>query len=113
MGSDLDDLISNFVNRHPLPTSVNPKDALAGNYAPVGELPPTKCTVEGQLPRCLDGAYIRNGPDPQFTPDAAYHPFDGDGMLHAIQISGGQATLCSRFVRTYKFIKEEEAGLPI
>ncbi|XP_031503149.1 zeaxanthin 7,8(7',8')-cleavage dioxygenase, chromoplastic-like [Nymphaea colorata] len=109
----LDDLISNFVNRHPLPSSVNPKDVLAGNYAPVGELPPTKCTVEGRLPRCLDGAYIRNGPNPQFAPSAAYHLFDGDGMLHAMKISGGQATFCSRFVRTYKFTKEEEVGLPI
>ncbi|XP_031501658.2 9-cis-epoxycarotenoid dioxygenase NCED1, chloroplastic-like [Nymphaea colorata] len=43
----------------------------------------------------------------------AYHPFDGDGMLHAIRISGGHATFCSRFVRTHRFNKEEEAGLPI
>ncbi|XP_031501655.1 zeaxanthin 7,8(7',8')-cleavage dioxygenase, chromoplastic-like [Nymphaea colorata] len=109
----LDDLISNFVEPHPLQSSVNPKDVLAGNYAPIGEMPPTKCTVEGQLPSCLDGAYIRNGPNPQFIPKAAYHLFDGDGMLHAIQISGGQATFCSRFIRTYRFTKEEEAGLPI
>ncbi|KAF3781063.1 putative carotenoid cleavage dioxygenase 4 [Nymphaea thermarum] len=109
----LDDFISNFVNRHPLPSSINPKDVLAGNYAPVGELPPTKCTGEGRLPRCLDGAYIRNGLNPQFAPNAAYHLFDGDGMLHAMQILGGQATFCSRFVRTYKFTKEEEAGMPI
>ncbi|XP_031501656.1 zeaxanthin 7,8(7',8')-cleavage dioxygenase, chromoplastic-like [Nymphaea colorata] len=109
----LDDLISNFVDRNPLRSSVNPKDVLAGNYAPIGELPPTKCTVEGRFPSCLEGAYIRNGPNPQFIPKSAYHLFDGDGMLHAIQVSGGQATFCSRFIRTYKFTKEEEAGLPI
>ncbi|KAF3781288.1 Zeaxanthin 7-8(7'-8')-cleavage dioxygenase [Nymphaea thermarum] len=109
----LDDLISNFIDRHPLGSSFNPKDVLAGNYAPIGELPPTKGTVEGRLPSCLEGVYIRNGPNPQFIPKAAYHLFDGDGMLHAIQISGGQATFCSRFIRTYKFTKEEEAGLPI
>ncbi|KAF3781296.1 hypothetical protein EJ110_NYTH28613, partial [Nymphaea thermarum] len=82
-------------------------------YAPVGDLPPTKCTVEGQLPSCLDGAYIHNGPNPQFIPKATYHLFDGDGMLHAIQISGGQANFCSPFIRTYRFTKDEEAGLPI
>ncbi|KAF3771484.1 putative carotenoid cleavage dioxygenase 4 [Nymphaea thermarum] len=109
----LDDLISNFVDQHPLQASVNPKDVLAGNYAPIGELPLTKCTVEGRLPSCLEGAYIRNGPNPQFIPKVTYHLLDGDGMLHAIQISGGQATFYSRFIRTYKFTKEEEAGLPI
>ncbi|KAF3781064.1 Retinoid isomerohydrolase [Nymphaea thermarum] len=80
---------------------------------PVGELPPTKCTVEGRLPSCLEGAYIRNGPNLQFIPIGAYHPFDGDGMLHAIRISGGHVTFCSRFVRTHRFNKEEEVGLPI
>ncbi|KAF3771665.1 hypothetical protein EJ110_NYTH59579, partial [Nymphaea thermarum] len=105
----LDDLISNFVDQHPLQASVNPKDVLVGNYAPIGELPLTKCTVEGRLPSCLEDAYIRNGPNPQFIPKAAYHLLDGDGMLHAIQISGGQATFCSCFIRTYKFTKEEEA----
>ncbi|KAF3775894.1 putative carotenoid cleavage dioxygenase 4 [Nymphaea thermarum] len=78
----LDDLISNFVDRHPLRSSVNPKDVLAGNYAPL-------------------------------IPRVAYHPFDGDGMLHAVQISDGHATFCSRFIRTYKFSKEEEAGMAI
>ncbi|KAF3775895.1 Beta-beta-carotene 15-15'-dioxygenase [Nymphaea thermarum] len=109
----MDDLISNLVDRHPLRSSVNPKDVLAGNYAPVGELPPTKCTVEGRLPSCLNGWYIRNGPNPQLMPRVAYHPFDGDGMLHAMLISDGHITFCSRFIRTYKFTKEEEAGRAI
>ncbi|KAF3781281.1 putative carotenoid cleavage dioxygenase 4 [Nymphaea thermarum] len=109
----LDDLISNFVDRHPLRSSVNPKDVMAGNYAPVGELPPTKCTVEGPLPSCLEGSYIRNGPNPQFIPRVAFHPFDGDGMLHAVQISDGHVMFYSRFIRTYKFTKEEEAGMAI
>ncbi|XP_031503109.1 zeaxanthin 7,8(7',8')-cleavage dioxygenase, chromoplastic-like [Nymphaea colorata] len=108
----LDDLINNFIDR-PLRSSINPKDVLANNCAPVGELLPTKCTVQGRLPSCLDGAYIRNGPNPRFVPRAGYHLFDGDGMLHAMRISSGQATFCSRFVRTYKFTQEEEAGSPI
>ncbi|KAF3781290.1 hypothetical protein EJ110_NYTH28596 [Nymphaea thermarum] len=33
-------------------------------------------------------------------------------MLHAIQISGGQANFCNCFIHTYRFTKEE-AGLPI
>ncbi|CAN6487124.1 unnamed protein product [Victoria cruziana] len=108
----LDDLINNFIDR-PLRSSINPRHVLANNYAPVGELPPTRCTVKGKLPSCLDGAYIRNGPNPRFIPRSGYHLFDGDGMLHVMRISGGQATFCSRFVRTYKFTKEEEAGSAI
>lgn len=75
------------------------------------ELPPTECEViEGVLPSCLDGAYIRNGPNPQFLPRGPYHLFDGDGMLHSIRISNGKATFCSRYVRTYKYLTEREAG---
>lgn len=78
------------------------------------ELPPTECpVVEGSLPPSLDGAYIRNGPNPQFLPRGPYHLFDGDGMLHAITISNGKATLCSRFVKTYKYKVERENGFPV
>ncbi|KAL0407966.1 UNVERIFIED_CONTAM: putative carotenoid cleavage dioxygenase 4, chloroplastic [Sesamum radiatum] len=75
---------------------------------------PHVCEVEeGSLPPCLDGAYIRNGPNPQFIPPGPYHLFDGDGMLHSIRISKGQATFCSRFVKTYKYNVEREFGSPV
>ncbi|PHU28866.1 Carotenoid 9,10(9',10')-cleavage dioxygenase 1 [Capsicum chinense] len=87
-------------------------ERLARNgYKRVDELPPVECeVVEGSLPHCLDGAYIRNGPNPQYLPRGPYHLFDGDGMLHSIRISEGKATFCSRFVRTYKYNIEHESG---
>ncbi|KAL0447667.1 UNVERIFIED_CONTAM: putative carotenoid cleavage dioxygenase 4, chloroplastic [Sesamum latifolium] len=109
----LDDLVCSFLDL-PLRPSIDPKHVLSGNFAPVDELPPTPCeVVEGSLPSCLDGAYIRNGPNPRFIPSGPYHLFDGDGMLHMIRISRGEATFCSRYVKTYKYMVEQEIGYPI
>ncbi|KAJ4850970.1 putative carotenoid cleavage dioxygenase 4, chloroplastic [Turnera subulata] len=110
----VDDVINNFIDP-PSKAYVDPRHVLRDNYAPVlDELPPTECEViEGSLPACLDGAYIRNGPNPQFLPRGPYHLFDGDGMLHSIKISKGKATLCSRYVKTYKYTKEQEVGGPL
>ncbi|CAK9136955.1 unnamed protein product [Ilex paraguariensis] len=108
-----DDIINNFIDP-PLRPSVDPRYVLSDNYAPVDELPPTECEViYGSLPSCLDGAYIRNGPNPQFLPRGPYQLFDGDGMLHSIKISQGRAILCSRYVRTYKYVGERDAGSPV
>uniref|UniRef100_A0A7N0U015 Carotenoid cleavage dioxygenase 4 n=2 Tax=Kalanchoe fedtschenkoi TaxID=63787 RepID=A0A7N0U015_KALFE len=109
----LDNVINNFVDP-PLRPSVDPKHVLSDNFAPVEELPPTRCEViSGSLPSCLDGVYIRNGPNPQFLPRGPYHLFDGDGMLHSIRISKGEATFCSRYVRTYKYKVEKAMGSPV
>ncbi|XP_073135743.1 probable carotenoid cleavage dioxygenase 4, chloroplastic [Henckelia pumila] len=108
-----DNFINTFIDP-PLRSSVDPKFVLSDNFAPVRELPPTACeVVEGSLPPSLDGAYIRNGPNPQFLPRGPYHLFDGDGMLHSIRISGGKATLCSRYVKTYKYRVEREKGFSV
>ncbi|XP_042516151.1 probable carotenoid cleavage dioxygenase 4, chloroplastic [Macadamia integrifolia] len=109
----LEDTINSF-SKAPLPPFIDPQCVLCDNFAPVDELPPTECQViEGQLPSCLNGAYIRNGPNPQYFPTGSYHQFDGDGMLHALTISGGRAMLCSRFVKTYKYNLEHESGQPV
>ncbi|KAI3735965.1 hypothetical protein L6452_15493 [Arctium lappa] len=108
-----DDIINKFIDP-PLRNSLNPSHVLSDNFYPVDELPPTNCEVsEGMLPSCLDGVYFRNGPNPHFLPRGLYHLFDGDGMLHAIRISKGKATLCSRYVKTYKYNIEKDAGFPI
>ncbi|KAI3453902.1 hypothetical protein Pfo_010565 [Paulownia fortunei] len=108
----LDDFICSFIDL-PLRPSIDPKHVLSGNFAPLDELPPTACdVVEGSLPSCLDGAYIRNGPNPQFIPKGPYHFLDGDGMLHMIKISQGKAMFCSRYVKTHKHMVEREIGYP-
>ncbi|XVF52151.1 hypothetical protein PTKIN_Ptkin04bG0241700 [Pterospermum kingtungense] len=108
-----DDIIINVIDP-PLRPALDPRLVLSGNFAPVNELPPTECEViQGSLSSCLDGAYIRNGPNPQYQPCGPYHLFDGDGMLHSLRISQGRATLCSRFVKTYKYTTERNIGFPV
>ncbi|GMH22500.1 hypothetical protein Nepgr_024343 [Nepenthes gracilis] len=108
-----EDIITKFIDPPDRPW-VNPGFVFSGNFAPVDELPPTECPIiEGTLPSCLDGAYIRNGPNHQFLPRGPSHLFDGDGMLHCLRISGGRATFCSRYVKTYKYIIERKAGTKV
>lgn len=108
-----DDLINNFIDP-PIKPCVDPRFVLSDNFAPVDEFPPTECQViQGSLPPSLNGAYIRNGPNPQYLPRGPYHLFDGDGMLHSIRISGGKAVYCGRYVKTYKYTIERENGSPI
>ncbi|GAV67600.1 RPE65 domain-containing protein [Cephalotus follicularis] len=111
--NDMEDIVNKSIDP-PSQPSLDPKQVLSNIFAPVGELPPTECEViQGSLPPCLDGAYIRNGPNPQFFPQGPYHLYEGDGMIHCIRISQGRATFCSRYVKTYKFNSERHAGCPI
>lgn len=89
-------------------TTSNPY--LAGNFAPVdSEITSENLTVIGELPQDLRGIFVRNGPNPQFPPTGRYHWFDGDGMLHGVQIDNGKATYRNRYVQTYGFKREREA----
>ncbi|MGP1283941.1 MAG: carotenoid oxygenase family protein, partial [Parasphingopyxis sp.] len=64
----------------------------------------------GAIPTDISGVYVRNTENPIHTPIGVYHPFDGDGMLHSIHITGGKASYHNRFVRTKGFHAEQEAG---
>ena len=86
--------------------------ALRGNYAPVqNEVTVHSLVVDGQLPPCVDGVYLRNGPNPRFEP-TAYHWFDGTGMVHYLRLRGrdNTAEYGCRYVRTRGFEEEERAG---
>jgi carotenoid cleavage dioxygenase-like enzyme len=77
----------------------------------VSEVDVAGLKVEGELPPELDGEYLRNGPNPRFTPLGSYlYPLDGDGMLHRVQLRDGKASYANRFVRTPALIAEEAAG---
>ncbi|KAL4590643.1 hypothetical protein LXL04_003580 [Taraxacum kok-saghyz] len=106
--STLDRAIINFIDP-PLHLSVDANYILSDNFAPVDELSPTQCIVHGSIPPCLDGVYIRNGPNPQFPPSGPHHYLDGDGMVHSVKISDGRATFCSRYVKTNKYLFEHHA----
>lgn len=55
--------------------------------------------IEGALPPELDGLFLRNGPNPAHGDPG--HWFLGDGMLHGLDLSDGQANWYrNRFVQT-------------
>ncbi len=66
---------------------------LSANYAPVAdEITATDLPVIGELPKDLNGRYLRNGPNPFGDIDAAtHHWFLGDGMVHGIRLREGKA----------------------
>lgn len=84
---------------------------LTGAFAPVfAEETLDALPVEGEIPADLNGVYLRNGPDPRFEPNGRYHPFDGDGMLHAAHFDRGRLTYRNRWVRTDAWQEEDRAG---
>ncbi|XP_019426194.1 PREDICTED: carotenoid 9,10(9',10')-cleavage dioxygenase 1-like isoform X2 [Lupinus angustifolius] len=89
-----------------------PHHYLDANFGPIfHETPPTiNLPLKGYLPDCLNGEFVRVGPNPKFAPVAGYHWFDGDGMIHGLRIKDGKATYVSRFVRTSRLQQEEYFG---
>jgi carotenoid cleavage dioxygenase len=87
---------------------------LEGNFAPVErEIAVDELPVDGELPRDLEGLFLRNGPNPQFPPLGRYHWLDGDGMLHGVRFAGGRASYRNRWVRTRAFELERKRGRPL
>jgi len=84
---------------------------LSGNYAPVkDELEVRNLKIVGEIPKDLTGIYMRNGPNPEFTPISYTYPLDGDGMIHAVYLENGEAHYRNRFVETKGLLKERKAG---
>ena len=84
---------------------------LHGVYAPTTlELSESGLRVEGELPKDLLGTYFRNGPNPIHQPENRYHPFDGDGMVHAVSFCEGEAAYRNRYVDTVALADERQAG---
>jgi carotenoid cleavage dioxygenase len=89
---------------------------LSGNFAPALEEVNEACnSVTGEFPLDLTGHYLRVGPNPQFEPldEAKYHWFDGDGMIHHLDISNGRAEYKNRWIHTKGFNLEREEGKSI
>jgi carotenoid cleavage dioxygenase len=92
-------------------TELPPNFYLTGNYGPVHDEREKEDVelVQGEIPKDLRGMFIRNGPNPQFTPEF-YHWFAGDGMLHGVHFNAGKATYTNKFVKTLKYLAEKAAG---
>src|SRR5262245_37505687 len=85
---------------------------LSGNFAPLlVECDANDLVIEGEMPRDLNGALYRVGPNPQFPPfGQSHHWFLGDGMVHALFIENGRVAYRNRWVRTEQFVAERAAG---
>ena len=84
---------------------------LEGPFAPVyDEREALDLAVMGELPRGLDGVFLRNGPNPVHAPRGRYHWFDGDGMVHAVSFRDGRASYRNRWIRTEGLDAERRAG---
>jgi carotenoid cleavage dioxygenase-like enzyme len=71
-----------------------------GNFPPVTEeVTVSDLTVEGSIPKDLNGYYYRNGPNSWKGPSK--HFFFGDGMIHGIKLEDGEAKWYrNRYVQT-------------
>jgi carotenoid cleavage dioxygenase len=80
--------------------TLNQVDDVTRSYrAPIDrEIESTRLEVSGHVPPALEGLYLRNGPNPR---GVSRHWFQGDGMLHGVELSGGRARrYANRWVRT-------------
>src|SRR5713226_2944586 len=70
--------------------------------------------IEGEVPEFIRGSYYLNGPARFSCGGLNYrHWLDGDGMVCSLRFAGEGVHFTSRFVRSTKFVAEEEAGRPI
>lgn len=84
---------------------------LNGAHAPVfEERDDLALEVEGEIPRDLNGVFLRNGPNPQFQPAVYQYPLDGAGMIHGVYFEDGKVRYRNRWVRTLEFEQERLAG---
>ncbi len=84
---------------------------LQGGFAPVTQERVIELTdVQGEIPKDLNGMYVRNGPNRRVEAAGRYHWFDGDGMLHAVQFDRGRAIYRNRWVQTQGLQEELAAG---
>ena len=85
---------------------------LDGNFSPVAEERDAEgMEVIGAIPKDLQGHFLRVGPNPVHVfSEEAYHTFDGDGMIHAIEFNQGAARYRNRFIENEGFKLEREQG---
>jgi carotenoid cleavage dioxygenase-like enzyme len=94
-----------------LDPSPSPSPYLQGNCAPIeDELDVDDLQVTGHVPEALQGVFLRNGPNQQFAPMGRYHVFDGDGMVHGVELGEGRARYRNRWVESRGLAAERRAG---
>jgi carotenoid cleavage dioxygenase len=66
--------------------------------------------VAGEIPRDLDGVYLRNTENPLHPALQTYHPFDGDGMLHVVGFRDGKSVLSQPFYPHRRLFSRKRRG---
>jgi carotenoid cleavage dioxygenase-like enzyme len=96
----------------PVPVDRASNPDLNGPLSPVEhEIDAADLPVIGRIPDDLRGVYLRNGPNPKFTPLGSYtYPYDGDGMIHGIWLADGKARYRNRHVMSRRLQAEISAG---
>jgi 8'-apo-carotenoid 13,14-cleaving dioxygenase len=82
---------------------------LEGNFAPVmNEVTAFDLQVIGEIPKELEGRYLRNGPNPTgVTTPEHHHWFSGVGMVHGVRLRDGRAEWYrNRYVRSQQVRKD-------
>jgi carotenoid cleavage dioxygenase-like enzyme len=96
---------------HHVQSTIAPNDHpyMNGAWTPnYDEYDATDMQVIGEIPKDIDGVYVRNTENPVHEAIGRYHPFEGDGMLHSMSFADGKAEYRNRFVRTKAFVAEQE-----
>ena len=66
--------------------------------------------ISGAVPKALNGAWFRCGPDRQYPPMSGDDIFiDGEGMVHAFRFEDGRVSYRSRWVHTERFELQDKA----
>ena len=87
---------------------------LQGNYAPVDEerdFDESQLRVEGEIPKNLLGAFMRDGANVAYQPNHYVYPLDGDGMVHAVYFKDGHVEYKNRWVQTSHLMTERKFDL--
>ena len=95
--------------------SATPATLVSDPFAPLGQSINEEFhyapRITGNLPKALNGTLLRNGPGLfERAGRRKRHLLDGDGLIQAFRIDDGKVDYRARFVRTDKFVAEEQAG---
>jgi carotenoid cleavage dioxygenase-like enzyme len=85
----------------------------SGLNTPIGaEYDLANLLVEGTIPPEVNGCFFRAVPDPAFPPfmEDPAASLSGDGMISALRISDGKASMAMRYVQTARHKAEVAAG---
>ena len=66
--------------------------------------------VSGEIPKDLEGIYLRNTENPVLPAIGRYHPFDGDGMVHAIHAFRKRQSRLSKSLRAHRGARGGDRG---